>query len=131
MAGMEELRELIRNLRGENGCPWDKKQTLESMARYLTEEALEAVVEIEKGNAEGVCEELGDVMLIVVMLSQIAEERGLFDFEQVTAGINKKIIRRHPHVFGDVKVNSADEVLLNWNKIKEREKRDRLSGETQ
>ena len=130
MSGMEELRELIRTLRGGNGCPWDKKQTLESMARYLTEEAAEAVVEIEKGNADGVCEELGDVMLIVVMLAQIAEEQGLFDFERVTAGINEKIIRRHPHVFGDVKVNSADEVLLNWNKIKEKEKQARLSGET-
>ena len=123
MDGIQELRKLIRDLRGDHGCPWDKKQTIASMARYLTEEAGEAVEAISEQNDSGVCEELGDVLLIIVMISQIAEEEGKFSFDDVVAGINEKIVRRHPHVFGDMKLDTAEQVLLNWNKIKEQEKR--------
>lgn len=120
---MDAFLELIAALRGENGCPWDKKQTLESMAKYLTDESREAVEAVERGDHENLCEELGDVLLIAAMMSRIAEERGLFAFDDVVAGIHEKIIRRHPHVFGDLKLATAEDVLLNWNKIKENEKR--------
>jgi tetrapyrrole methylase family protein/MazG family protein len=119
---MDEFRRLIAALRGENGCPWDKKQTVQSMSRYLLEEAQEAFEEIEKNCDEGLCEELGDVLLIIVMLSQIAEEGGRFTFDDVVQGVSDKIIRRHPHVFGDVQLNTAEEVLANWKEIKRREK---------
>ena len=125
MESMDEFRRLIATLRGDPGCPWDKKQTLQTMAGYLLEEAREAVDEINKHDDRGLCEELGDVLLILVMMSQIAEEEHRFDFKDVVAGISEKIIRRHPHVFGDVKVMSADEVLANWQEIKKREKQAR------
>lgn len=122
MADVEKLVSLIAKLRSDEGCPWDRKQTLESMAPFLTEETREAVDEIEKGDAEALCEELGDVMLIVVMMSRIAEEAGLFDFGDVTAGICDKIVRRHPHVFGGAKFDTAEEVIASWKKIKQAEK---------
>lgn len=122
MADVEKLVSLIEKLRAEGGCPWDRKQTLSSMAPYLVEETREAVDEIEKGDPEALCEELGDVMLIVVMMSRIAEEAGLFNFGDVAAGICDKIVRRHPHVFGGAKFDSAEEVIESWKKIKQAEK---------
>ena len=121
--GTTKLIELIARLRGDDGCPWDKKQTLESLAPYLLEETNEAIAEIDKNSPEGLCEELGDVMLIIVMLSRIAEEQGLFDFGDVTRGICEKIVRRHPHVFSGLKLDTAEEVLDNWKKIKLAEKK--------
>ena len=123
MSEMRELIELIARLRGDGGCQWDKKQTLETLAPYLLEEAGEAVAEIEKGNPEGLCEELGDVLLIVVMMIRFAEEQGLFDIGGVTAGICEKIVRRHPHVFSGVRVDSTQDIIDNWHKIKAAEKR--------
>lgn len=128
MESFDRFLELIAALRGENGCPWDRKQTLESMATYLTDEAREAVEAIGNGDHENLCEELGDVMLIVAMMSQIAQERGLFEFEDVVAGIHEKIVRRHPHVFGGLKLDTAEDVLLNWKQIKENEKRARAGA---
>lgn len=122
---MDEFLGLIARLRGENGCPWDKKQTLASMARYLLEETREAVEEVDKDSGEGLCEELGDVLLIIAMMARIAEEQGRFAFEDIVGGITEKIIRRHPHVFGDLKLETADEVLASWNEIKRREKQAR------
>jgi len=121
--GTTRLIELISRLRGDDGCPWDKKQTLASLAPYLLEEAGEAVAEVEKNSPEGLCEELGDVLLIVVMLSRIAEESGQFSFSDVTRGICEKIVRRHPHVFSGLKLDTAEEVLDNWKKIKLAEKK--------
>ena len=128
MERMDAFLELIAALRGDNGCPWDKKQTLDSMSKYLTDEAREAVEAVEHGDHKNLCEELGDVLLIAAMMSRIAEERGLFTFEDVVAGIHEKIIRRHPHVFGDLKLATAEDVLLNWHKIKENEKRARAGS---
>lgn len=125
MESLDEFRRLIAALRGEKGCPWDKKQTVQSMSRYLLEEAQEAFEEIEKGNDEGLCEELGDVLLIIVMMSQIAEEGRRFTFDDVVKGVSEKIIRRHPHVFGDVKLDTAEQVLASWKEIKRREKQAR------
>ena len=125
MESMDEFRKLIARLRGEHGCPWDKKQSLESMAGYLLEETQEACDEIRKQDAQGLCEELGDVLLVLVMLSQIAQEQGQFTFDDVVAGITEKIIRRHPHVFGGVKLDTAEQVLANWRDIKRQEKQAR------
>lgn len=123
MTGTGELLELIAKLRGEGGCPWDKKQTLATLAPFLLEEAQEAVAEIEKGDFDGMCEELGDVMLIVTMICQVAGEQGAFTFDDAVRTVCEKIVRRHPHVFGTTVVNSTEEILDNWNKIKLEEKR--------
>lgn len=114
---------LIAELRGENGCPWDKKQTIAKLAKYLREETDEAIEQVEAGSPEGICEELGDVLLIIVMMSRIAEEEGLFDIGDVVKGISEKMVRRHPHVFGGLKVSSESEIIDNWHKIKEEEKK--------
>ncbi|HOO55443.1 MAG TPA: MazG family protein [bacterium] len=125
MPDFNEFRELISSLRGENGCPWDKKQTLRSIAPYLLEEAKEAVDAVESGVDGDVCEELGDVMLVVCMMAQIAGEEGRFSFDDCVKSISEKIIRRHPHVFGDTEVDNEQDVIDNWKKIKEQEKREK------
>ena len=123
MSVIEGFRELIRALRGENGCPWDKKQTLQTLAPYIIEEAREVAEAVASGSDADVCEELGDVMLIVTMMSQVAEEQGRFTFEDCLKGISEKIVRRHPHVFGGAHVDSEQEIIDNWHKIKELEKK--------
>lgn len=119
---VERLVTLIETLRGENGCPWDRKQTPESMARYLIEEAHELVDAITSGNAEEVCEEAGDVLFQLLFIVRLFREKACFDFQDVIEKIIEKMIRRHPHVFGDEKVTSTDQVLENWQKIKQDEK---------
>ncbi len=123
MSDIVEFRELIRTLRGGNGCPWDRKQTLQTLAPYIIEEAREVADAIESGVDADVCEELGDVMLIVAMMSQVAEEQGSFTFDDCVRRISEKIVRRHPHVFGGVSVSSEQEIVDNWQKIKEMEKK--------
>ncbi|MGI6010765.1 MAG: MazG family protein [Ruminococcus sp.] len=122
----EELVKIVADLRSENGCPWDRKQTHESLRTCMIEEAYEVDEGIcileEKGSGENLCEELGDVLLQVVMHSQIAEEEGLFTLEDVIQGISEKMIRRHPHVFGEKKAVQADEVPGSWEEIKKQEK---------
>ncbi|MES9737196.1 nucleoside triphosphate pyrophosphohydrolase [Peribacillus frigoritolerans] len=121
-----KLRRVIAELRGPDGCPWDKKQTHESLKKYLIEEAYELIDSIDKGDDEGMVGELGDVLLQVMLHSQIGEDEGMFTIDDVIEGITAKMIRRHPHVFGDVEVNGEEDVLVNWQKIKEDEK----GGET-
>ena len=117
---VERLATLIETLRSENGCPWDRKQTPGSMARYLIEEAYELVDAIVSGNAEDICEEAGDVLFQLLFIIHLFREQ--FDFQDVIDKISEKMIRRHPHVFGDEKVASTDQVLENWRKIKQKEK---------
>ncbi|MGE8022473.1 nucleoside triphosphate pyrophosphohydrolase [Peribacillus frigoritolerans] len=117
-----KLRQVIAELRGPDGCPWDKKQTHESLKKYLIEEAYELIDSIDEGDDEGMVGELGDVLLQVMLHSQIGEDEGMFTIDDVIEGITAKMIRRHPHVFGDVEVNSEEDVLVNWQKIKEGEK---------
>ena len=119
-----ELCRLIETLLGENGCPWDKKQTPESVSIYLIEEVFELVDAIESGNSEHIREELGDVLFHIVFIARMFEERGKFDLPQVARTITEKMIRRHPHVFGEKKVVSSAEVVQNWHKIKLNEKKD-------
>ena len=123
---MDELIEVVKRLRAPDGCPWDKEQTLESLKPGIIEEAAEVLCGIDvykkTGNYENLKEELGDLLLQVVMQSRIAEEEGLFTFNDVCKGISEKLIRRHPHVFGDTLVSGTEEVLANWEEIKAKEK---------
>ncbi|MBP3261224.1 MazG family protein [Pseudobutyrivibrio sp.] len=126
MEAFDELKEVVKKLRAPDGCPWDKEQTHGSLKPGVVEEAAEVVCGIniyeKTGNAENLKEELGDLLLQVVMQAQIAEEEGIFTMDDVAKGITEKLIRRHPHVFGDVKVSGTEEVLMNWEEIKAKEK---------
>lgn len=115
----------IADLRGENGCPWDIRQTHESLKECLVEETNEVLEAIDKRDDDNLCEELGDVLLQVVMHAQLAAEEGRFTIEDVVQGVNEKMIRRHPHVFGDAKVESVEEGLSLWEQIKQEEKSSR------
>ena len=118
------FRQVIADLRGPNGCPWDQKQTHESLKKYLLEEAHELLTAIDEEDDFAIVEELGDVLLQVFLHAQIGEDNGYFNLEEVLASINEKMIRRHPHVFGDVSVEDADDVVANWEAIKREEKGD-------
>lgn len=115
------LREIIAKLRGPNGCEWDKAQTHASLKRYLLEEAHEALQAVDEEDDEHIIEEFGDLLMIVFMNAQIGEDDGMFNLEDMLESINKKMMRRHPHVFGDVQVNSVEEINANWEKIKKEE----------
>ena len=119
---MEDLLEIMRILRSPEGCPWDREQTHKSIRASLIEETYEAVEAIDTDNTELLKEELGDVLLQVVFHANLEEEAGKFDFSQVADGICKKLIVRHPHVFGDVQVQNSAEVLQNWDSIKKETK---------
>ncbi|HHY47633.1 MAG TPA: nucleoside triphosphate pyrophosphohydrolase [Firmicutes bacterium] len=118
---LKRLVDIVARLRGEGGCPWDRKQTHESIKPHLIEEAYEVVEAIDTHDMHGLVEELGDVLLHVVFHSQLASEEGRFDVGDVIKAIEDKMIRRHPHVFGDASVSGADEVLRNWERIKQEE----------
>ncbi len=126
MKSFDELKEVVRKLRAPDGCPWDKEQTHSSLKPGCIEEAAEVLCGINvyerTGNPENLKEELGDLLLQVVMQAQIAEEEGIFTMDDVAKGITEKLIRRHPHVFGDVEVADSKEVLKNWDEIKAKEK---------
>ena len=124
---LEELIKTIEILRSPNGCQWDREQTHATLKKNMLEEAYEAVDAINDNDTKHLKEELGDVLLQVVLHSQIASENGEFNIDDVAAGINKKLIHRHPHVFGNVKVNSTDDILRNWEELKKEEKPHRKS----
>ena len=114
--------DIVAQLRAPDGCVWDRAQTHETLTKYMTEEAQEAVDAMRKGDNENLCEELGDVLLQVVLNAQLGAEDGAFTIDDVIQGISEKMIRRHPWVFGDVDVNSIDENVSLWEEIKKREK---------
>ncbi|MBR4355485.1 MAG: MazG family protein [Elusimicrobiaceae bacterium] len=118
----EELVETFAILRGPNGCPWDRKQTHESLIKNLREESEELVCAIEKKDPENMKEELGDVLLQVLFHAQIAKEEGLFSIEDVIQVLYDKLHYRHPHVFGEVKATSPEEALAVWKEMKKKEK---------
>ena len=127
-AAMKEFGTLLgimRKLRAPGGCPWDAEQTVSSLRRYILEEAHELVEAIDGGNAGNIAEECGDLLLQVVFVAQIASETALFDIKDVCRAICDKLIRRHPHVFGDVSVRDADDVSRNWEIIKSGERQAR------
>ena len=119
---IEELLEIMRRLRGPDGCPWDREQTIESLKSNLIEETYEVVDAMESGDRSELNEELGDLLLQVVFQAQICDEEGSFNFDDVAGVIADKLVRRHPHVFGDVQANTPDQVIRNWEKIKKTEK---------
>jgi tetrapyrrole methylase family protein/MazG family protein len=118
----EVFRKIIRRLRGPGGCPWDRQQTHDSLKQYLVEECYEVLETIEDNDMAALGEELGDLWLQIMLHAQIAEESGEFKLEDVLRNINCKMLKRHPHVFGDIKVEDAEEVSLNWEAIKGQEK---------
>ena len=124
---LKELVEVIAKLRAPDGCPWDREQTHKSLKPNMLEEAYEAVDAIDSGDMANLKEELGDVLLQVVLHAQIASEEHAFDIEDVARELKEKLIHRHPHVFGNTKVSSADEVMVNWDKLKKEEKTYRKS----
>lgn len=133
-AGQPELEALIRTvwrLRQPDGCPWDREQTHASISRNMLEEAYEAVDAIEEGSAEYLREELGDVLLQVLLHAQISADEGGYGIADIAGALNEKLIRRHPHVFADVEAGNAEEALASWDSVKrvEREGRDEESEE--
>jgi len=117
-----ELISIIAHLRGPRGCLWDREQTLSSMVPNIIEEAQEIKEAVQAEDYPNLCEELGDLLMDILMEIQIAREAGLFDYQQVLNGTRDKFVRRHPHVFGDVKANTPEEALLVWKRMKKEEK---------
>lgn len=123
-ASFESFVEIVAHLRAPDGCPWDREQTHETLRKHLLEEAYEAISAIDSGDFDDMREEFGDLLLQIVLQSQIASEEGRFNLSRVIHGIHSKIVRRHPHVFGDLKLEGVDGVLANWERLKEAERRD-------
>ena len=127
-AGVEELLELMARLRAPGGCPWDREQTFATIAPFTIEEAYEVDDAIRREHWPDLREELGDLLLQVVFHAQMAREAGRFDFADVVRGLCEKLVRRHPHVFGDASAADADEVLREWEKNKQAERAARGGG---
>ncbi len=123
MSAIEDLRRTVARLRAPDGCPWDIEQTHQSLTRCLIDECSELLDTIDRGDIPHMREELGDVLVQVVFHAQMAEERGDFDLEAVASEINEKLVRRHPHVFGDGKLHTSEQVLVQWEQIKSQEKK--------
>jgi tetrapyrrole methylase family protein/MazG family protein len=123
-SNFEELVDVMKRLRAPEGCPWDREQTHDSLKPYMLEEAYEALEAIDLRDDDELCKELGDVLLQVVFHAQIADEEQRFSIDDVAGSIVEKLVRRHPHVFGDVQVKDAKNVLENWEEIKKQERRD-------
>lgn len=123
MSAIEDLKATMARLRAPDGCPWDQEQTHASLVRCLIDEASELIDTIDRGDYPHMREELGDVLIQVVFHAQIAAEKGQFTFEDVARDINDKLIRRHPHVFGAGKVETSEQVIVEWEKIKATEKK--------
>lgn len=117
-----DLLDIMDTLRGEEGCPWDREQTHESLKKYLVEECYEVLEAVDEKNDDMLIEELGDVLLQIVFHSRIGKEEGYFNINDVIKGICNKMIQRHPHIFGEIQVSNSDEVLANWDEIKKKEK---------
>lgn len=121
----ERLHDIVSILRSPEGCPWDREQTHASIRKNLIEETYEVLETIDDENPEAMCEELGDLLLQVMLHAQMEEEEGIFDIYDIIQGLNEKLIRRHPHVFGDAAANDADAALNNWDAVKRAEKKAR------
>ncbi len=119
----EELVSLMHTLRGPNGCPWDRDQTLGSLKPFIIEESYEVVDAIDRDDRPSLQEELGDFLLQAVFVAEITREEGSFDIEDAITAIHDKLVRRHPHVFGDVEARDAEQVLVNWEKLKNEERK--------
>src|SRR5258708_146949 len=119
----DELVQLMQRLRGPDGCPWDRKQTLPSLKPFVIEESYEVVDAIDRDDRAALVEELGDFLLQAVFIAELTREEGSFDIYDAVTAIHDKLVRRHPHVFGDVEANDAEQVLVNWEKLKNEERK--------
>ncbi|MBI5740219.1 MAG: nucleoside triphosphate pyrophosphohydrolase [Nitrospirae bacterium] len=124
----QDLVDIAARLRGPGGCPWDKEQTLESLRPYLVEEFYELIDAFDEGDTEGIKEELGDLLFQIVLQSRLAGEEGRFDINDVVDGIARKMVNRHPHVFGGKELKTSDEVRVRWEEHKKREGKDYVSA---
>ncbi|HSB19708.1 MAG TPA: nucleoside triphosphate pyrophosphohydrolase [Anaeromyxobacteraceae bacterium] len=127
---VEKLLAIMARLRGPDGCPWDREQTLKTLRPYVLEETYEVLEAMESGDSREHCEELGDLLLQIVFQARIAEEEGRFDFADVAEAISAKLVRRHPHVFGDARVKDAEGVMRQWVALKREEKAARGGGKS-
>ena len=127
---LNNLIQLIRKLRATNGCPWDQQQKKEDIGKYILEEAYEVIDSLGKADSQALKEELGDLLFQILFITEISAESGLFSLDDVMEGIKEKMIRRHPHVFGDIKVNSVQEVKDNWQQIKKQERKNNNDAES-
>jgi len=121
------LLKVVEALRGPAGCPWDKEQTHQTLTRYAIEEAFELAEAMDAGHTDEIRDELGDVLLQVILNSEIARQEGHFDIHDVIQNLNEKMVRRHPHVFSDTKAETSEQVLLNWHELKKKEKATRAA----
>jgi uncharacterized protein YabN with tetrapyrrole methylase and pyrophosphatase domain len=121
----EELVRIMERLRAEDGCPWDREQTIDDLSGHLQDELDEVKEAIRSGDRANLAEELGDLLFNLVFVAEIARGEGWFEMEDVLVGIRDKIVRRHPHVFGDAEASTPEEVLVHWNRVKREEKRGR------
>jgi len=128
MKEFDELIEIANRLNGPGGCPWDHKQTFDSLRPYVLEEAHEVLDAVEEGSDSDLLEELGDLLYVVIFYAKVAERDKRFTLEEILNTIREKLIRRHPHVFGAKKAENIDEVISNWNAIKKEEKPSRTSA---
>jgi MazG family protein len=124
----DDLVKLLTRLRGPNGCPWDRKQTLESLKPFVIEEAYEVVDAIDNNDRRALLEEIGDFLLEAVFITELTREEGSFDVYDSITAIHDKLVRRHPHVFGDVEAKDAEQVLVNWEKLKSEERKKENKG---
>lgn len=120
---LDELITIIKTLRGEGGCPWDKKQTAQTLTKYIKEEVGELLEGIKNDDTENICEETGDVLFLLLMLAEIHEEKDQFTLTDVIRNISDKLVRRHPHVFSDVKIDDEKQLREQWEAIKQAEKK--------
>ncbi len=121
MDQFDQLLKIADRLLGENGCPWDREQTFHSLQPYLLEETHELLEAIDSQSPEGIAEELGDVLYALVFIAKLGEIQGLFTMADALSGVGEKLIRRHPHVFGEAEISSTDDVVKNWEAIKKQE----------
>jgi MazG family protein len=124
----DDLVKLMTTLRGPNGCPWDRKQSLPDLKPYVVEEAYEVVDAIDRDDRAALLEEIGDFLLQAVFITEITREEGTFDIYDSITAIHDKLVRRHPHVFGDVEAKDAEQVLVNWEKLKNEERKAENKG---
>lgn len=126
----DDFIQIMKLLRAPEGCPWDAAQTHESIKKNLIEETYEVIEAINKQDSDLLCEELGDLLMQIIFHTVMEEEKGVFDFGNVTDGVSKKLIIRHPHIFGDVKADTVDDVLTNWDEIKKKTKGQKTTTES-
>ena len=122
MGQFATLVDIIARLRAPDGCPWDREQTHQSLREYVLEECYEVLDALDEGDTQKLCGELGDLLLQIVLQARIAHEAGEFELRDVLTAINTKLIRRHPHVFGKIRITSMKQLIDNWEKIKQSEK---------